>query len=726
MIKSSQFPRILGWTLFSCLAGLCLSLVAAKLMAPDLWWVGTTATVLMCYAIRAWVVLPNRRLAQISDERLMLNLQIAGVRDSIWWKVWYQTRLWVALGLIFVPTLVLYKSNIIRGLVWTAELFRFEQPYVRVEFPAYVTKPPVEGLINGQNVDVSPGCYVEFSIAHLKNADNWKVVVSEGEKSHTLLFNLQGRNSHSIASLLEKMQLDATQTHTLNVDVQKRDKSSAQMTFNVFPVPAPKVTLTSQGLMQTENLKPEEVGSLRFSVGVNSEVPLQGIDLQVHTDSGFRRNKTVAEYANDSELEITVNDIELMIADIPFRQREKLYVKAVARTVVPNLVGQSQELVFEFLSQELTNQQLSEALNKALEAFKDKDLNEPAARDAIIAQLNAAKEAAQGLGLRNPVKRRLNEAMNHTQSMQNRQDSQGKQAQQKIQSMLQALKRDKNSQELASLMSRLQNLKSSIKQASEDGLPELQKDVKSMNQFAQELKGQLNQLLGSNDSGLTLEEKQNANRLMQLDQTPEKIDRIEPELKGKQRLMANQATDEAIAEMQKHMGAAAQMLMGARQRSIRDAREKLSKADGNLENARRGEKQSQREKLNEAQKALEQTPKLGQEFDNAVKDAREQAGQAKKQAEMRNGNPNAMEGHIEQSQQGIVKALQALQDEEEAERNRQNELEEDLQNKGETITGPGQVDESWRRQILGEIARRRAAGESSDSPRLKYLESRLR
>jgi hypothetical protein len=129
--------------------------------------------------------------------------------------------------------------------------------------------------------------------------------------------------------------------------------------------------------------------------------------------------------------------------------------------------------------------------------------------------------------------------------------------------------------------------------------------------------------------------------------------------------------------------------------------------------------------LEKSQQDLDSLPQISEEFQEAARDAQKGNQQARQGAQA--DNAEQLTSGIESAQDGVVRALAALQDEEEAERQSQQEQDgQNFRSTQEAIAAQGQLDMGWRRQILEEIARLRAAGEPADSPAIRYLESRLR
>jgi hypothetical protein len=309
--------------------------------------------------------------------------------------------------------------------------------------------------------------------------------------------------------------------------------------------------------------------------------------------------------------------------------------------------------------------------------------------------------------------------------MQDSQDDHSKAAQKKIQTAMESLQREQNKDRLASVFARLQNLKSTIAKATKEELPKLKDDAENLSKDVQTLKKGLRDAVENSASGLTLEEKQEAQRLLDFDKTERKLEDIKSQLESGDKNRAESTASQANEEAQQHMGAAMQMLMAARQRAMKEARDKLTEADKKLEEAKNSMAQQQNpqadESLRSAQKDLESTPRLGKEFNEHLNNAKSRTGKALKEGEgQQEQNANA-------AQEEIVKALASLQDEEEMEKDGQRESEEQAYRSSmDVMAAQGQLDVGWRKKILEEISRLRAQGESADSPLLKYLESRLR
>jgi hypothetical protein len=209
-----------------------------------------------------------------------------------------------------------------------------------------------------------------------------------------------------------------------------------------------------------------------------------------------------------------------------------------------------------------------------------------------------------------------------------------------------------------------------------------------------------------------------------MDNTPGNLKDLEQSLKEAKQTESVNKSQSTLEHAQKHLGGVLSMLQQARQRAMRDAREKLTRADSELQNARRNPKES-KDALRKSQQDLDSLPDISNDFQEAARDA--QKGNQKARQGAQSDDNQQMESGMDEAQDGIVRALAALQDEEEAERQSQQEQDgQNFRSAQEAIAAQGQLDMGWRRQILEEIARLRTAGEPSDSPAIQYLESRLR
>jgi hypothetical protein len=730
------------------LAVAAFALATDRLAGRGLGLFGACAFLLACHAWRTYVGRGAAVARALGRERLELNLRAAGVRETP--LVFpYKAR-----GLVLAVCAAAFLGA---GLRDDAEALgrrashalRKETPSLRVEYPSYTETPSLETDL-GDDADAPPALevdaasYLEFFLRNRKRDTDWKLEVEVevvGESQPTpptpLARDLPpaGQLGLSAAALLEALGLprDFEGTRSLRVKLSRSDGSQARhLRLDVLPVPRPVVRIEpTDG--SGDGGETDEDARIRLTVRVDSRVPLSLVELQIRTTSGYRLNKTVGEFANARELTFETDKAEIGLLGIPFKAPDSLFVKAVAKTVVAGLEGHSRELEFRVR----TRQEARQDLQKLLQGAKEDLANIPdvnAARDAVRSKLQEAQAKAPELGRRHPVVRQTREALDALERMRAKGDENAMEVAKRIDAALESLKREQAADETSSLLARMQNLRNSVTRQPEGEAPgaseareALSKEARSLGDEAQALKEQLAQLVeGDGASGLSLEEKQDAKDLLSRDRTSDRLQGTSDALEAGDKPEANAQAQGALDEASKGLGQVMQMMQAARQRAMRQAREKLTDADAKLQEARESQARGEngREPLGEAGKSLGQTPRLSQEFNEAVNEARQQ----QRDAQLQSGKDPGQSGeHVDKAQDAIVKALTALQEEEAAEEQQRREQDGRMSRSAmDALSAQGQLDVGWRKRILEEIARLKAAGETADSPVIRYLESRLR
>lgn len=711
-----------------CFLALVTCALARKYMASELWWFGLPFSVLFMAFFENIAFRGARKARELGHERLRLNFEMANKREPIVLPA--RRNVLVFFGLVTFALAFGLRSELELSGARFLSFLRPEEPVLRVEFPSFAEKKAMEfKLRTAENiVALDTGSYLSLRIQNKTADSTWMLRVSaETLTTQPTPLEAQLKStaswSTSVSNLYDKLHLPAKATSAIRLVLTSPDGDTYTVKLEVTPIPAPQVNIEPQNASEGE-LRSDDVAKILFDVSATSQVPLQTVELAVRTKSGYRFSKTLAEFANNSELEFQSSRAEIITSAIPFAENDVLYVKAVAKTVMPGLMGESRELEYKVQSRQQVRAQVMKLVSEALEAFKNDKEGFDKTKQDILAKLANASELAAQLGLRSPTKRRIADAQALSNEMASLKDKKAKTAQEKLESILQNLKKEQSLENMANLYARLQSMRQAIPKANGEEMQKLAADAETLEKDAAKLKEQLSGVIASPEAGLTLEEKQTAQRLVQLDNTPERIGDIARNLRQSKNEPAVGATNQAMEELQNHLGGAAQILMQARSRAIREAREKLTAADRNLEDSRSKKGEQQGKELREGQKNLDGVPRLGREFDSAMKEARDATAQATEK-NRRGENRDSVEQSTSDAQDAIVRALAALQDEEEAERSGQRELEE-KSSRTAMHALEGQYDIGWRKKILDDIARLRSQGEPSDSPLIKYLESRLR
>lgn len=690
-----------------------LTLLSSRIFGNEFFWLGLIFS-LTVFQFYFFVYIPSAKIIEeIPEERIFFNLSLAQKKPA---KLFWPFQ-WVSL--VLVATLLglfvyVEKNEIQKMFNQVSTLIKSEEPFLRIEFPSFTEKQPLIVSFNNENekLRANTGCYFEVGVENKKEI--WKVLL-EGKKMDgtsgkpveaTLGDTMKwGR---ALKEVIQSMGLPSSENIELTVKLIRGEKTLTR-TLLVEPLNAPQVSLEAKRA-------DFESGNLLFAVGVSSSVPLSQVELNVRTKSGYRSVKTLAEFANISELQFNNDAVELSTLGIAFAPEDVLYVKAVAKTVALNLVGESEELSFEVKSPIQVRQELIKKIEETLREFK----GGKESKNRILDKLEEARAVAEQLGRKNPVIKDLANAHEHASEMKLPQDSEGRQAKEKLQSALEFLKRQQSKEQQANLIERIQNLKSSV---ARDSLAEsLSQDAKALSEETKKVKSAI---LGMKDN-LTAEEQKLMRELIQRDRTEQHLEDTAKELDGKKKNEAEIASSKALEEAQKNLGGAMQILNNAKRRAIKEARERLTKADKNLDDAGKKENNSQAQKeAKDAEQELQRAPKINDEFQKAVDDAKKQSRGA--QEKFGQSQQRAAESHLESAQDAIVRALNALQEEEQREKQSGKEQEDrNFRSQLDAMSAQGQLDMSWRKKVIDEIARLKASGENSDSPLIRYLESRLR
>ena len=247
-----------------------------------------------------------------------------------------------------------------------------------------------------------------------------------------------------------------------------------------------------------------------------------------------------------------------------------------------------------------------------------------------------------------------------------------------------------------------------------------------LSEIASNLNKQLINMTNNETYPLTTNEKKTLQNILKNDNTALKVKSTAQSLKQNNLIEAQQEIQNAFDEANNHLGFAMQIMQQARQRAIQDAKIKLQKADSSLENSKYFP--TKNEVLNEISNAkdlLEKTPLLGGEFNESLNSAKN----ATRKSFVFGADERAYEriASTQKAQEAVEKAILSLQDEEESDKELQKEQDaRAFRSTMDILAAQSVLDSSWRKKILEEISRLKSQGESSDSPMIRYLESRLR
>lgn len=740
MLRRLWQRRGLVWLM----AALAIVPAVGRALGWNMWWLAFALLVVFVAFVESVLVPGFQFVQELGHDRLALNLRLSGRPAG---------RLFPIDGLGLVCFAVLFSlalwgnapfaraavREVPRWLNTTplSNLWSSPEVRARVEYPAWLQVEAKEAVLaDGQitRLDADSFSLVGLRIVDLPESE-WRLDVAlfrqeapdrpAWQESQTLLVPAGGALewSRSLTSLYDQIPLGRDVPVRLVTKLTGR-RGVLTAEIQVAGVTVPEVRLEALNESQIDVAAASDGGRIDLAVSAVSRVPMSIVDLMVRTKSGYRFSKTVAEFTGLTQRELKDAVTSLNLYGIPFAPRDTLFVKARARTLVSGLVGESRELAFEIRSRQEIVQDLLQNLQAALKEFSEqKEFGQ--ARESILQNLARAQELARQFGQRSPVSRRVQEAADAAQTMRELDDEQGLLAKERIEEALESLKREKNQQDAIDFFARLQNLKMTVGRANPEQLPELAPEAKTLGNAAAQLKGQMAEMLNTPGMGLSEEESSKIKSLIASDDTPGKLDKLQPQLAAGDKMSSEITVADASGEAQEKLFEAFRLLMTARRRALEKAKAELLRADENLQAAHDKMSAESEAEIGEGKSHLESVPSLSGEFDKVLKDTLKDAGQARERAQR--GEIPGMAEAIESAQDGIVEALTLLQDEERQEQRMQQAQEEmERRSRQEQISAQGDLDASWRKAILDEIARLRDAGEPADSPLVKYLESRLR
>lgn len=678
---------------------------------------------ILSIAWHVFVLEPARTEKELGEERVELNLKTRGVSASSLRRkrIVFAGAVIVVWLFAVLPPLYPVASRI---YAWAESQLRSEEVQLVIEFPSYLETPSRKVILKGEipdPIEVDQDAYLSIQIKYRKPDTLWQTeIVPEPPAIGRLSHQFASRSDHglSVGSIVHSLSLEKRQAHLVTLSLSRNNQKYANIQLNLTPQPRPFVELN-----RSNRAAPAE-GQLLLDVRATSKIPLSSVEFHIRTESGYRLVKPIAEFANASENKFQRQEIPFTTRGIPFTPKDTLYIKAVAKTLSEALSGESKELAVEIVTQESLRQDLLDSLKKSYSALQQQSLSTPELKRILERELDNATRLSKSMGQRSMAAKQMDKINSSADQIQSARDTAARQTEKRIKSLIDRLQREQTANQVQNLLARLQNLKYSIQRSEDQQLPALTKDTKELKKAAGTLKKQLQEMIDKPTSGLTLQERQVALEALQRDATPEFLDKVDRSLSNSSQSEALNQAQATLDHAQKNIGSVLAMLQAAKQRALREAREKLTRADSELQNARTNNSQRKRS-LDSAQSDLDSLPSISDDFQDAARDA--QSGNQKARQGAQRKDDSQLEQGLDEAQDGIVRALAALQDEEEAQRESQQEQDgQSFRNAQEALEAQSQLDMGWRRQILEEIARLRENGTPADDPSIRYLESRLR
>ena len=297
----------------------------------------------LIYFLEIFLFLPLRTVNEIGHERINFNIKTSSIRSFNYNRL-------IKIKIIFVITILIMTLLIELKPYFNIQFFLPTQAFLTVEHAAYEDlAPSVYKLsLNNQNINVDSSSFIKINLTNTQKSNDWKLFVQGNE------FTTHQFTANSLPSLVNLRLTNGHKTFTA--------------TLNIIPIPLPIVTLKQEPVKYKFN--DNSMHKLAFSVNVTSKINLTNLILSIRTESGFKFEQNLAEFANNNQKDFHLPYTELVTTGIPFKENDILYVKSIARTPVLNQSGESAELQFKVQSPTKIKKDIIKELNAALSLLK--------------------------------------------------------------------------------------------------------------------------------------------------------------------------------------------------------------------------------------------------------------------------------------------------------------------------------------------------------------------
>lgn len=713
-------------------------IIVSKFFDPNISWIAFPISLLLLRQIDFYFIRGYLALKNFSAERIAVNLTAAGYSKNNIKQNIFRKNL-VLLFLFLSSFIFLMKDEIFIYYQKITYYLQSSYPVLRVEYPSYSnTKPFLYNLSSGNlSISLDSSSYMELKIQNIKKDDDWRLLVIEKNTSYpekSLSYQLQNGSWSTAVQTLYSSFLKESMTQ--KIYEQKETKyidfiiTNKEKKFNVNLkiTPVIKPVIIFQPLLKEKIENSPNIGKLNFKINVLSKVPLTSVEMLVRTKSGYNFKKTLAEFSNSAEFQFESNDIELVTMGIPFLAEDILYVKTNAKTVISDLIGESVEYEIPIKTPlQVRNEIIKnlEAVIKELNALKKVTVP---VKENLLSPLSKSAQLAMNLSQSGVIRRNIIEAMNFVENMSFKNDSFYEKAKAKILTTLNILKRQQKMNEANNFLARLQNLKNRLFFTEKvlEQIDELRSETAELTEISQALNQQIKAILAEDAYPLSSSEKAAILNLLKLDKSAQKLQETEKSLTKRNIPDAQREVQKSLEEANNHLGFAMQLMQQARLKAIQEAKIKLNQADLALENSKYILRTTEViSTLESARASLEQTPKLGGEFNEFLQEAKTHA---RKTLQHVHSESTFDKMHSTQkAQEAVEKAILSLHDEEESDKDLQKEQDaHSYRSTMDILAAQSTLDSTWRKKILEEISKLKSHGEASDSAMIRYLESRLR
>lgn len=701
---------------------------------PNLAWLAFPIGLLLLNWFELTIFKPLYLINSMSKKRIELNLKVSGVKYNI---NYYIKTLKIRAILISILMTVLFsyflQTEIFSAFEKISQSLSISRAILRLEYPSYLGISPKSYNLNENkiNLNLDTASFLEIRIENLKSYDNWNLVLKEkdiknNDRNSFYSFSLHsGIWSSSVESIYNLFKHKESNLFSKNIEViLTNNNKKFYALININPISKPIVKLNSIG--SSEGF--ESIGKLNFNVDVSSMIPLTLVELALRTESGYHFTKTLAEFLNSVDLNFHSKEAEIITLGIPFISNDTLYVKAIAKTVLSGLVGESDEISFQVKPLQQVRKEILKNLEIAeTNLFSESKFSNEIKQNTIV-PLSKAAQLAEQMNHSGVIRKNITKSIQFVENISTKNDFFYKKALSSVQSTIKLLMRQQEINEIGNFLARLLNLKHNISKLDtrENSVLSLVSESFELKDIASSLQKLIIKMSKNESIILSKDEKKLIENLLNKDVTPDKIHNTAISLQQKKIEEAQLNIHDAVDEANSHMGLAIQLIQQAWLRTIQQAQNNLQNSSLYLEDSKPLKSKGDiTNKLARAKDYLNHVPQIAEEFDRVLKDAKSSTNKTISLVEKNKLMQRF--STTQEAQVSIEKALLLLQDEEEGGKELQREQDARLyRSTMDVLAAQGVLDSSWRKKILDEISKLKSQGESSDSPMIRYLESRLR
>ena len=300
---------------------------------------------LLCiYWLEIFIFLPSSKLKEITEERLNFNIELSGLKNN-GYKKKLKFKIFIFILALVTLSFIQFKNSAYLFIQEAIEYLTPVQALAIVQYPAFEKKEAsLYPLSNrSQNIELNSSSVLNIKLNHAHNQNNWDVILQDSlNKNNQEISSLDTTNYSAeffAGTLFKKYE-----THPI-ILILTNGKNKFLATVYVTPTPRPIVKLKEEQVhIQAHDLNHQK---LAFSLDVNSQIDLTEITFLIKTDSGFEYEQVVTEFPNANEKSFVLPYTEVFTTGIPFRENDVLTIKAIAKTPLIDVQGESKEFKYK-------------------------------------------------------------------------------------------------------------------------------------------------------------------------------------------------------------------------------------------------------------------------------------------------------------------------------------------------------------------------------------------